>query len=68
VKRSIELEGTCTGEHGVGIVKKKYLLQELGEDTIGLMKRIKLSVDPLLLLNPNKIFDFTESQSWTESK
>lgn len=37
VKRALEMEGTCTGEHGVGIGKKDALLQEVGEDTIQVM-------------------------------
>lgn len=59
VRRAIALEGTCTGEHGVGMVKRKYLVEELGEDTIGLMKKIKMAIDPLDLMNPGKILDFT---------
>ncbi|CCG80621.1 D-lactate dehydrogenase,mitochondrial [Taphrina deformans PYCC 5710] len=58
VQRAIELDGTCTGEHGVGLVKKKYLVEELGEDTLGLMKKIKMAIDPLDIMNPGKIFDF----------
>ncbi|KAH3685664.1 hypothetical protein WICPIJ_003348 [Wickerhamomyces pijperi] len=56
VKRALEAEGTCTGEHGVGYGKREYLLEELGEDPINLMRRIKLSLDPHRLLNPDKIF------------
>lgn len=44
-----------TGEHGVGVGKKEYLLDELGEGTIELMKTIKRAVDPLNLLNPGKV-------------
>ncbi|KDQ31649.1 hypothetical protein PLEOSDRAFT_1035245 [Pleurotus ostreatus PC15] len=54
VERAITLDGTCTGEHGVGIGKKQYLRRELGEGTVQLMKRIKGSVDPLGLFNPGK--------------
>ena len=43
-----------TGEHGVGIGKKKYLVEELGEGTVNLMKTIKKAVDPLGLFNPGK--------------
>jgi len=46
------MEGTCTGEHGIGIVKKSYLIQELGLDTIGTMKAIKKALDPEWLMNP----------------
>ncbi|KAL1702616.1 FAD-linked oxidase-like protein [Schizophyllum commune] len=53
-RRAIALDGTCTGEHGVGIGKKKYLVEELGEGTVRLMKTIKDSIDPLNLFNPGK--------------
>ena len=55
VKRAIALDGTCTGEHGVGIGKKEYLYEELGEGTVELMKTIKRAVDPLNLFNPGKV-------------
>ena len=44
-----------TGEHGVGIGKRKYLVEELGEGTVRLMKTIKDSIDPLNLFNPGKV-------------
>jgi D-lactate dehydrogenase (cytochrome) len=46
VVRALEMEGTCTGEHGVGIGKKEALLMEVGKDTMGVMKSIKQSLDP----------------------
>lgn len=49
------MEGTCTGEHGIGLVKKDYLVQELGPDTINTMKTIKRALDPYLLMNPVSI-------------
>jgi len=55
VDRALEMEGTCTGEHGVGMVKKEYLVQELGLEAVELMRRIKLALDPLELLNPDKV-------------
>ena len=55
VKRAIELEGTATGEHGVGMGKRDYLYEELGEGTVELMKTIKKAVDPLNLFNPGKV-------------
>ncbi|KAJ7467153.1 FAD-linked oxidase-like protein [Mycena latifolia] len=55
VKRALALDGTCTGEHGVGIGKKKYLVEELGPGTVDLMKKIKRTIDPLGLLNPGKV-------------
>lgn len=56
VKRAIALDGTCTGEHGVGIGKKEYLVEELGEGTVQLMKTIKKTLDPLNLFNPGKLY------------
>ncbi|KAI5779071.1 hypothetical protein EDC01DRAFT_723772 [Geopyxis carbonaria] len=57
VDRALEMEGTCTGEHGVGLGKKEYLVKELGLDTLQVMKKMKLALDPLWLLNPGKIID-----------
>ncbi|RDX48543.1 FAD-binding domain-containing protein [Lentinus brumalis] len=56
VKRAIDLDGTCTGEHGVGLGKRGYLYEELGEGTIELMRTIKKSIDPLNLFNPGKLY------------
>lgn len=56
VKRALDAEGTCTGEHGVGIGKRQFLLKELGEDPIDLMRKIKLAIDPKRIMNPDKIF------------
>ncbi|KAF8887199.1 FAD-binding domain-containing protein [Mucidula mucida] len=55
-RKAIELDGTCTGEHGVGLGKKMYLTEELGEGTVALMKTIKAALDPLNLLNPGKLY------------
>ncbi|KAF2093375.1 FAD-binding domain-containing protein [Rhizodiscina lignyota] len=55
VKRAIEMEGTATGEHGVGLVKRDYLPHELGETTVDAMRKLKLAFDPLCLLNCDKI-------------
>ncbi|TRM68380.1 FAD-linked oxidase-like protein [Schizophyllum amplum] len=56
IKRAIALDGTCTGEHGVGTGKRKYLIEELGEGTVRLMQTIKDSIDPLNLFNPGKLY------------
>ncbi|ODV70853.1 D-lactate dehydrogenase CYBJADRAFT_169912 [Cyberlindnera jadinii NRRL Y-1542] len=56
VKRAIDVEGTCTGEHGVGYGKREFLLEELGEEPIDMMRRIKMALDPRRLLNPDKVF------------
>jgi len=55
VKRAIELEGTATGEHGVGLVKRDYLEHELGTSTVDAMRRLKQAYDPLCLLNCDKV-------------
>ncbi|AEO69982.1 uncharacterized protein THITE_2069500 [Thermothielavioides terrestris NRRL 8126] len=55
VKRAVELEGTVTGEHGVGLVKRDYLPHELGETTVDAMRKIKAAFDPLCLLNCDKV-------------
>jgi D-lactate dehydrogenase (cytochrome) len=57
VDRALEMEGTCTGEHGIGLGKKGSLMKELGPDTIGVMKSIKNALDPNWLMNPGKIID-----------
>jgi D-lactate dehydrogenase (cytochrome) len=48
--------GTCTGEHGVGVRKRKYLREEHG-DALDVMRGIKALLDPAGLLNPGKIFE-----------
>ena len=55
VEKALEFEGTCTGEHGIGIGKRGFLRGEHG-DSLELMKRIKNLIDPEGLLNPGKIF------------
>src|SRR5687767_7028960 len=55
VQRALAMEGTCTGEHGVGLGKQASLRAELGEDMIGLMRDIKKLFDPDNLMNPGKV-------------
>jgi D-lactate dehydrogenase (cytochrome) len=55
VKQAVEVGGTCTGEHGVGIGKRKFMALEHGE-SYALMRRIKELIDPKGLMNPDKIF------------
>jgi D-lactate dehydrogenase (cytochrome) len=55
VEKAIDLGGTCTGEHGVGIGKRKFMQLEHGE-SYQLMRQIKELIDPKGLLNPDKIF------------
>lgn len=54
---ALSLGGTITGEHGVGLAKKAFLRQQLGDDSYTLLKTIKHSLDPEGLLNPGKIFE-----------
>jgi len=56
IDKSLELEGTITGEHGIGLHKKSYLLKE-HPDNVPLMKSIKRTMDPNNIMNPGKIFD-----------
>jgi glycolate oxidase len=57
VTRTLELGGTITGEHGVGLAKKPWLKRQLGDASFSLMKQVKRALDPQGLLNPGKIFD-----------
>ena len=61
MKKTIELEGTLTGEHGIGISKAKYLELELGKDAIEVMRAIKYALDPANILNPGKMMLGEES-------
>ncbi|KAF2823297.1 hypothetical protein CC86DRAFT_355785 [Ophiobolus disseminans] len=62
VDRALEMEGTCTGEHGIGLGKKASLQKELGLDTINVMRSIKGALDPYWLMNPGKIMDAVPSR------
>ncbi|KAL6926307.1 hypothetical protein ACO0SA_001849 [Hanseniaspora valbyensis] len=68
-KLSIELEGTVTGEHGVGLGKKELLPLELGESSVDLMRKIKFALDPNGILNPDKVIKIDAAEkfngTWT---
>ena len=53
--RAIKMDGTCTGEHGIGQGKRKYMYNELG-NSVDVMEAIKKSFDPNLIMNPGKLF------------
>jgi D-lactate dehydrogenase (cytochrome) len=56
VGRALNMDGTCTGEHGIGLHKQAYLLDEVGAESVSLMRQIKQAMDPHNIMNPGKIF------------
>ena len=57
MRRALAMDGTCTGEHGIGLHKRELLEEELGSDAIELMRRLKRAWDPQNLLNPGKVIE-----------
>ena len=57
IARAMSVGGTCTGEHGVGYGKKKYLEIMYGPGGVALMKAVKKAIDPWNIMNPGKIVD-----------
>jgi D-lactate dehydrogenase (cytochrome) len=56
VARALQMEGTCTGEHGIGLHKMGFLVDEAGAGAVALMRTLKQALDPNNIMNPGKIF------------
>jgi D-lactate dehydrogenase (cytochrome) len=59
VQRAIAAGGTCTGEHGIGLHKQGFLLDEAGAGAVAMMRQIKQALDPHNIMNPGKIFSLS---------
>jgi D-lactate dehydrogenase (cytochrome) len=60
VKRALSLEGTCSGEHGIGLHKMDFLVAETGVGAVNMMRTLKKALDPQNILNPGKIFSIDQ--------
>ncbi|WP_353828871.1 FAD-binding oxidoreductase [Agromyces sp. SYSU T0242] len=61
-RAAVRLGGTLTGEHGVGVLKRRWLAEELGDDSVELQRRIKAVFDPRGILNPGVMFEPTSDR------
>ncbi|KAI1338452.1 glycolate oxidase [Xylariaceae sp. FL0016] len=68
MERALEMDGTISGEHAIGMGKMDCLVDELGGETIDVMKRLKLALDPNWLLNPGKVFGLPSHVRATAAK
>jgi D-lactate dehydrogenase (cytochrome) len=55
-ERAIAMQGSCTGEHGIGLTKQHFMAVEHGANAVSVMQAIKAALDPKQLMNPGKIF------------
>jgi D-lactate dehydrogenase (cytochrome) len=58
VHRALRLQGTCSGEHGIGLHKQDFLVAEAGDGAVAMMRTIKHALDPDNIMNPGKIFSW----------
>lgn len=54
-RMAVDLDGTVSGEHGIGLEYRDQMIYELGEESVDAMRRVKFALDPLCLLNPGKM-------------
>ena len=67
-RRGYEMDGTITGEHGIGLTLRDLLTEELGADATDMMRRIKLALDPKCLLACDKVVRMEVEDRWVTEK